>query len=639
MSFIGDLAFDDQRALERDALANPALTPPEPSFWDGSGTALFSGIAQGATQLALQAAQYGNDPSQAILLDIPTDEDELARRDAVADQRHWVTDRLRPNAQTSGTAAQVLFGLGDAVTRFAVGGASGGLPVAAGAVGASMGEQRYSELRREGVDTGTAVLAGAIEGGAVAAGAFLPAARLLAGPVADAAATVGANVALGGIARGGVGTVLERNGYTQQAQQYKALDATAMAIDGLLGGAFWGLGRAMSRTASPETIDAALAGNNGLHAQHGTAPGAPVDARSSAAHQNALDLAIQQMSRGEPVNVSGMLDDAAFIRSDRIGPEPEVIRQQAQQDVFAAARAELEPVAAAGLPDAPSLRADLEQLRQNLASRDDRVWRTATDLQRDGMSNRKARRAAEQEVDERLSGTQARIAEIEERLAGNREAERANAELDAMARGETPVRLEPEVARRAEEMGRAFKRSALASSIAPDHGLTMNRLASQEIQRLLREGGQPVDELPTAAILGDESVAPAARTERGDALPPADPVPAAARSPELSGEQQAARAEDAPPEATVAGARPDGAEPAPAGELDGIDPALPDLIDSIVFGGRDMQIPTGAVGEDGLPVTVSARELLAEADAEIARAANDSKGFIAAALCALRFGD
>ena len=634
MSFVNDLAFGDQRSLEQDALSNPAPTNPEPSFWDGSGSALFSGIAQGAVQLTLQAAQYGNDPSQAILMDIPSDEDELARREAISEQRNWATDQLRPTAETSGTAAQVFFGLGDAVTTFAIGGASGGLPVAAATVGGSMGEQRYSELRRDGVDAGTAVIAGAIEGTAVAAGAFLPAARIFAGPALDAAATVGANVGLGVVARGGVGAVLEQNGYTQQAQQYKALDATAMAIDGLLGGAFWGLGRAMSRSASPETIDAALAGNNGLHAQHGTAPGAPVDARSSAAHQNSLDLAIQQMARGEPVNVESTIGDASFIRSDRVGPEPEVIRQQAEQDVFASARAELEPIAAAGIPNVRELRAEAGGLQRSIDDVDsarqkvDAQYRDlAKSFQREGNTRKQAERAARdsiaqqrQAIEEQAAASQSRLDEINHALEANRASERARADLAAIDRGETPARLEPEVARRAEEMGGAFRKSAIASSVAPDHGQTLNRLAAQEIQNLLRQGGQIADDAPVASILRDE------------------PVPFRPRAADAPRDVSQSEASNAPAE-TAPAARTDASEITPGSELDGIDPALTDLIDSIVTGSRDIQIPTGALNDDGTPTTVSARQLLDDADAEIARANNDSKGFLAAALCALRFGD
>lgn len=656
MSFVTDLAFNDQQALEQDALANPAITPPEPSFWDGSGTALFSGIAQGATQLALQAAQYGNDPDQAILFDVPTDEEEIARRAAIGQQRLDVTERLRPDAQTSGTAAQILFGLGDAGTRFAFGAASGGLPIAATGVGASMGEQRFSELRAQGVDPKTAALAGAVEGGTMAAGAFLPAARLLSQPVADLAATAGANVALGAVSRGGIGQVLESNGYTQQAQQYKALDGQAMAIDGLLGSAFWGLGRALSGApaASPETIDAALAANNGVHAQHGTAPGAPVDARSSAAHQGALDLALEQMSRGEPVNVTGLMDDAAFIRSNRVGPDEAVVRDQAQQEVFAGARAELEPVAATALPNVRDIRAEVTGLRRNLDELDqaheaagNTYRQAAKEFQQQRMSRKQAERAARdsiaqqrQAIDEQRLSTQARIDELNQQLEGNRAAERARSELAAMDRGETPARLQSQVDQRAEQIGSAFKRSALASSVAPDHGMALNRLAAEDIQRMLRESGQLIEEptAPAAPRTPETDSAPTAQTQQPRAAQPvqqADTRGSAPAVPETEAAQPGtAVAESATPamESVTAGSQS-------ADAVAGIDPALPALLDAVAAGERDLQVPTGAINEDGTPVTVSARELLAEADAEIAQAANDSKGFLAAALCALRFGN
>ncbi|MEZ2724145.1 hypothetical protein ACBQ21_09115 [Pseudomonas putida] len=655
MSFVTDLAFNDQLALEQDALANPALTPPEPSFWDGSGTALFSGIAQGATQLALQAAQYGNDPDQAILFDVPTDEEEIARRAAIGQQRLAVTERLRPDAQTNGTAAQILFGLGDVGTRFAFGAASGGLPVAAGGVGLSMGEQRFSELRGEGVDPKTAALAGAIEGTTLAAGAFLPAARLLAQPVADLAATAGANVALGAVARGGVGQVLESNGYTQQAQQYRALDAQAMAIDGLLGGAFWGLGRAMSGApaASPETVDAALAGNNGLHAQHGTAPGAPVNAKSSAAHQSALDLALDQMSRGEPVNITGLMDDTAFIRSNRVGPEETVVRDQAQQEVFATARAELEPLAAAGLPNVRDIRAEVSSLRRSLGDLEqaheaagNTYRQAAKDFQQQRMTRKQAERAARdsiaqqrQAIDEQRSATQARIDELNQQLEGNRASERAKADLAAMDRGETPARLQNQVDQRAEQIGSAFKRSALASSVAPDHGMALNRLAAEDIQRMLRESRQLIEEPVTQAE---------PRTPTGDSAPTGETqqprAPQANQQGENggsapTGETDATRGVTTAPESGTPATETVTVGTQGADAVAGIDPALPALLDAVAAGERDLQVPTGAINEDGTPVTVSARELLAEADAEIVQAANDSKGFLAAALCALRFGN
>ncbi len=655
MSFVTDLAFNDQLALEQDALANPALTPPEPSFWDGSGTALFSGIAQGATQLALQAAQYGNDPDQAILFDVPTDEEEIARRAAIGQQRLAVTERLRPDAQTNGTAAQILFGLGDVGTRLAFGAASGGLPVAAGGVGLSMGEQRFSELRGEGVDSKTAAGAGAIEGTTMALGAFLPAARLLSRPLADWAATAGANVAIGSASRGGIGEVLERNGYKQQAQQYKALDGTAMATDAVLGMLFWGLGRAMSGApaVSPETVDAALAGNNGLHAQHGTAPGAPVNARSSAAHQNALDLALEQMSRGEPVNVTGLMDDTSFIRSNRVGPEEAVVRDQARQEVFANARAELEPVAAAGLPNVRDIRAEVTGLRRSLGDLEqaheaagNTYRQAAKEFQQQRMTRKQAERAARdsiaqqrQAIDEQRSAAQARIDELNQQLESNRAAERARSELAAMDRGETPKRLQKQVDQRAEQIGSAFKRSALASSVAPDHGIALNRLAAEDIQRMLRESGQLIEEPVTQAE---------PRTPVSDSAPTGETqqprAPKATQQVENGGSAPTSETDAAQGVTTTSDSGTPTAETGTVGAqgadaVAGIDPALPALLDAVAAGERDLQVPTGAINEDGTPVTVSARELLAEADAEIAQAANDSKGFLAAALCALRFGN
>lgn len=642
MSLIGDLAFSDQRTLEQDSLANPATTLPNPGFWDGSGTALFSGIGQGLAQLTLQAAQYGNDPTQMISLDVESDEDNLARREHIGDMRNELTERMRPDAATSGTAAQVLFGLGDAGSRFAFGLASGGMPVGALTAGSSMGEQRFTELKGQGVDTKTAAIAGAIEGGVIGVGAFLPAARLFSAPAVDLAATAGANVGLGIAARGGVGAVLEKNGYTQQAQQYKALDATGLAVDGLLGGLFWGAGRAMTRGVSVGDADAALTANNGLHHQHGTAPGAPVDARSSIAHQAALDQAIAQLGRGEPVNLGGIADDAMFIRTDQIGPRREVIRQQAEQEVFAAARAELEPVAATGLPNVRDLRTELGILQKTVDGLDGTYRESAKSFQRQGMSRKQAERAARDGIAEQRQAAQGRIGEINQALDGNRAAERAGADLAAIDRGQVPDRFASKVNERADQIGSAFKRTALASSVSPDHGAALMRAAGKEMERLLREGGHIVDDIKVSPSRGIDTGAPAA-TARSDSEAPRAPESTA--PPDLSVQPEGARA-DTEPQGQLTQEAPAPSpeqirEPssAAADPLADIDSALPALVDSIVSGERDVQVPTGAFNEDGSAVTVSAREMLAEADGNIARAENDSKGFLAAALCALRFGN
>ena len=62
------------------------------------------------------------------------------------------------------------------------------------------------------------------------------------------------------------------------------------------------------------------------------------------------------------------------------------------------------------------------------------------------------------------------------------------------------------------------------------------------------------------------------------------------------------------------------------------------VADEILSRVDDMRISTGAMDADGNPITVSARELLANADAEIVKAQQDAKGFAAAAACFLQRG-
>ncbi|MCE4056293.1 hypothetical protein [Pseudomonas sp. Au-Pse12] len=665
MSFITDLAFNDQRALEQEALSNPAVQPVEPRFWDGGLDAISEGLVRGGFETAAAVESgfnnlwiSGLEAASDLLLPEPrfggAPDVTSAERGRLQDQAianaEMIKD-LRPAPETSGIAAQVLGELAAVVPRTIAGTLAGGTVGGAIAAGAPAGYSGTVVAESEGIDPGTAAAKGAIDALTYGAGALIPAARIFGNLGGDAVATVGANVGLGIVSRGGTSALLESRGYHQQAQQYRALDGTGLLIDAVLGGAFWGIGRGLGRPhASPEAIDAALAGNNGTHAQHGTAPGAPVDAASSAAHQNALDLAIQQMSRGEPVNVAGAIDDAVFIRSDRIGPEENVTRQQAEQEVFAETRAELEPVAAAGLPNVRDLRAERAELGRTIESLDrqhgaagDSYRDAAKAFQQQRMTRKQAERAArdsiaqqKQEIEQQQASARMRVDEIDLLLDGNRAAERAGAELAAMARGETPVRLEGQVRQRADQIGGAFKRTALASSVAPDHGLALNRLAGQEIQRLLREAGHPLDDADIQVPVRDAETPPVTPPARAETVDAESSAPRA--------ETETVALDDVP-------APVDETQPAPsapratddtsalADPLAGIDGELPALVDSIVSGERDIQLPTGALDADGNPVTVSARELLAEADADIARANNDSKGFLAAALCSLRFGE
>lgn len=638
MSFVGDLAFNDQRALEQDAAENPATSAPEPGFWDGGFDAIGTGLARGSFEAATSVqAGFSNlwisglDAAAGVLLPEPrgggtpnvTGAERAFREDQSAANAEMITS-LRPSAETSGMAAQIINEVSAVIPRtvggFVMAGPVGGAIAAGGPAGYS-GE---IVAESEGIDPGTARVKGMIDAATYGIGAVLPAARILKSVVPDLAVTTAANVGLGIASRGGTAALLEANGYTQQAQQYKALDSTGLMVDAVLGAAFWGVGRGFRPAAAD--VDAGLAANNGLHHQNGTAPGTPTDPRSSVAHQNALDQAIAQLSRGEPVNVGALMDGATFIRGDRIGPQKQFLRQQAEHEVFSGARAELEPIAAAGLPNVKDLRTELQGLKRSLDGLDATYRDTAKSFQRQGMSRKQAERATRDSIAEQRQAAQARSGEIEQSLAGNRAAERAGAELAQINRGEVPARLEPQVRQRADDIGNGFKRSALARGVSPDHGAALMKLAGKELETLLRQGGHKVDE-------------PVVRPPAEDA-PAVAPVRALETAPIVEG-AASARPDAAPaPEQVAPGtAERTSAPDALADPLANIDQALPDLVSSIMSGERDVQIPTGLLNEDGSAVTVSARDLLNQADADIVRAKNDSKGFLAAALCALRFGN
>lgn len=651
MSFIGDLAFNDQRMLEEDALANPATTLPEPGFWDGSGTALFSGIGQGLAQLTLQAAQYGNDPTQMISLNVESDEDNLARREHIGDLRNELTERMRPDAVTSGAAAQILFGLGDAGSRFAFGLASGGMPVGALTAGTSMGEQRFTELKGQGVDTKTAAISGVIEGGVIGVGAFLPAARLFSAPVVDLAATAGANVGLGIAARGGVGAVLEKNGYKQQAQQYKALDATGIAVDALLGGLFWGAGRAMTRGVSAGDVDAALTANNGLHHQHGTAPGAPVDAPSSIAHQAALDQAISQLGRGEPVDVPQSVRDAQFLKTDT--------EESPLQSGVDAVRADLQAVESRRANDEFATRvgrdaeyddAGAPVFRDGTAYPlaevgrffDQHVGRTQP---KDGskvpdvlFQIGRVDDATAQGLHDFLPGFNEglREARISGRSIKHIQDSRPGIVREVLDRLERGVLSADEVLPNPQNKNRALL-------VLKDVGGAPTKARHQSTVIELSANGRGVDvvsvmTMPDRTLNKARALREEVEASRSEGLRSPHPPLNTNETDVLTRQQTNFPTVDRnASEASIA--KPESEATAATDPLVDIDTSLPALIDSIISGERDVQIPTGAINEDGSAVTVSAREMLAEADGNIARAENDSKGFLAAALCALRFGN
>lgn len=325
-----------QGAVEESELASRASAlqftnePPEPGVWQGSldaiGPGLERGFIEGASALESGFSslwQTGLDAAAGALLPEPKNGGtpnvtsmEEAAQETLGEGTAQVVQQLRPDPRTTGIAGQLLGEAAAILPRAAIGTLAAGPIGGAVAAGAPAGYSSKQVGMAEGLDESTATIKGAIEGVTVGVGAVLPAAKFVKPVVGDLAIAVGANVGLGVASRGATAELLEQNGYTAQAAQYRAMDSTAMLVDGVLGAAFFGLARGFSPRPSTRQVNAALTESNAQHAELHTAPGIPVDAVAANTHVRVLDVALEQLSRGEPVRLPDDLPGVAFLRRD-----------------------------------------------------------------------------------------------------------------------------------------------------------------------------------------------------------------------------------------------------------------------------------------------------------------------------------
>ena len=133
---------------------------------------------------------------------------------------------LRPDPATAGTAEQVLFGLSKGLTKAVTAVSAMGPAAGAVAFGGSEAASTYTDLRHEGVDSGTAGQAAAVSGVLNAAGVLLP----MAGQTLKATAALylaggpGGYMAQQALTR----EVLSRAGYDEIAKKYDPLDPVGL---------------------------------------------------------------------------------------------------------------------------------------------------------------------------------------------------------------------------------------------------------------------------------------------------------------------------------------------------------------------------------------------------------------------------
>lgn len=225
----------------------PPLEMPEPNFFDGMGDTW-----KAIPNAVLDTASSAITGLRQIPLENFTTQPEV--REWVRRQREEVMPenarRIREIAkqeyeldpQTSGTAAQIVYGLGEMIPKAVLYGSVAGPAGGALLFGADVGVNRTQTLLDEGVDEQTAINAGMLTFAANAIGLKLPAAFATGGRLTSAAIGAGANVGLNVAEVQGVHWILENQNYDELAKNYElnfADNAVAAGLGAAFGAAFW----------------------------------------------------------------------------------------------------------------------------------------------------------------------------------------------------------------------------------------------------------------------------------------------------------------------------------------------------------------------------------------------------------------
>lgn len=353
MSYFGLNPVNQNQQLD-EAASNPAGFNSDVGFFDNAVGAVLSGLYSGLVAKPDQLLWAGMDKIVSPIAQLVNENTSLNDTSVsyIAEQRKLAEQqvkRLTPDAATTGTAGQVLYGLFDMGGQAVIGTTLGGPVGGAAAVTSLQGFSEFERLTAQGVDFRTAQEAGLVQGitagagtlipmslglragGALAEGVAAQLARTGESSVRRAAATAvratpdiayaaGTNIAFGMAQRGLTAKTLRDGGYSEMANQYDVLDRQAIAIDAVLGVAFGGVGRFINSRGestsapnfSPVDIDAALAANAAHHAEIDIAPGVPINVLSRNSHIQALRKAMSDVSQGRPVDVASIVESASF---------------------------------------------------------------------------------------------------------------------------------------------------------------------------------------------------------------------------------------------------------------------------------------------------------------------------------------
>lgn len=359
MAGIFELAPQEQQDIYNRAAATPlALDSGGP---DLIGADTFWAPAQGVEQGVAGLSMFVDDalaPTLKSVVGQPLDKllgTHLSEDiDAIDQASHKAYQATLPDPNTTSVASQIVSSVVSQLALFAGGTAIGGPLAGAAVTGSVAGNEAMQQAKDQGVDPGTAMELGAVQGGATAAGAFLPmhfSPELTAGlsragqVLADLGFGAASQTAFGVANRAATSTILSSAGYGQMAQQYQAFDRAAMLQDAIAGAGFSGIAHALERgtgqtspaaagDALPQDVQNALEVTlNAKHLELDTAPGIPATPEARQAHVAAIQTAVEQLLAGEPVDVGERV--AAALEGDRFVPREGIDAGAAEAKVAA----------------------------------------------------------------------------------------------------------------------------------------------------------------------------------------------------------------------------------------------------------------------------------------------------------------
>lgn len=224
----------------------------EADAWTGFTSGLGSGFVKGTFAETGRAAAMAG-AVLPIAYDLMSgDKDQGAQdwyfKNVIDDKFNRAVDYWTPQDNEVGTAGQIAGGIAGGLGQLALGLGNPSLMIATSQMGTG------TELVRQGVDASTAQDIGTIAGLSTAVGAWLPVFGT--STIAKVIGNAAVNPLIGMAQRGASGAILDSAGFKDLAEGYNAWDATAIAIDAVMGGAFGYI----SRNARSPDITEALVG-------------------------------------------------------------------------------------------------------------------------------------------------------------------------------------------------------------------------------------------------------------------------------------------------------------------------------------------------------------------------------------------